>query len=136
MADPGDGFGSKSTCENYCAGHGPTPGPGQDTYRCNTTIGICEKCKKGDTGCGPDRATECANCKPPPPDPTKKYKCDRTDPEQPKCNECKNSTSSNPDPDCQEKGKACQTCHPKQKLFECDPKTLTCVQAKQQGNIK
>ena len=46
MANPGDGFGSKNTCLNYCQPHNNT-----DTYRCNTTIGICEKCKEGDTGC-------------------------------------------------------------------------------------
>lgn len=66
MANPGDGFGSKSTCENYCK---PVPGP--DTYRCNTQLYVCEACKAGDTGCSPDRAAECRNCKNPnPPSPT------------------------------------------------------------------
>lgn len=91
MANPGDGFGSKSTCENYCAGHGPHPGPGphDDTYRCNTTVGICEKCTNAtDTGCGPDRATQCNNCKPPPPDMKHKFKCNKTDEANPKCEKC------------------------------------------------
>ena len=61
MANPGDGFGSKSTCENYCQGH-----PQGDTYRCNSTSYICEKCKKDDTGCNADRSVACTNCVAPP----------------------------------------------------------------------
>lgn len=129
MANPGDGFGSKSTCENYC--QGPIP-PGGDTYRCNTTSYECEKCKDGDEGCQTDRAQACDNCKNGP-DPTQLFKCNKTDPEQPKCDMCPkgNSTAG-----CAPRGTACKSCAPKQKLFECDEKTLTCVVAKDQGNIK
>ena len=101
MANPGDGFGSKSTCENYCQGPGPHGG---DQYRCNTTSYECEKCKDGDTGCQSDRGQACDNCKNGP-DPTQLFQCNKTDPEQPKCEMCPkgNSTAG-----CGPRGQACK----------------------------
>ena len=102
MANPGDGFGSKSTCENYCQPPGPVPHG--DQYRCNTTSYECEKCKDGDTGCQSDRGQACDNCKNGP-DPTQLFQCNKTDPEQPKCEMCPkgNSTAG-----CGPRGQACK----------------------------
>ena len=124
MATPGDGFGSKATCETYC--HSGPPGPKPDKYRCNTTKYICEKCEDGDEGCNQDRSVACQNCKNPNPDPSKKkQKCDKTDPEHPKCVDCKEGEAG-----CQAGGQCSQQCHEKQKLYECDTKTFTCIEAK------
>lgn len=85
MANPGEGFGSRSVCDNFCQGHDHG-----NTYRCNSTVGTCDKCEKGDVGCGPDRNVQCANCAPIPPEPDhhNKYKCNKTDTENPKCEKC------------------------------------------------
>jgi len=129
MAVPGDGFGSRTTCQQYCGNPGPPPQ--EDKYRCNTTTYTCNKCEKGhDEDCSPNRGAACDNCKNP--DPTKLFKCDRTDKDHPQCKPCpKNSTAG-----CMSQAQACNSCAPPPKLMECDPKTLTCVTAKSGGTIK
>jgi len=76
-----------------------------------------------------DKTKACENCKAPP---ESKWKCNKTDPKQPKCEECKGSSAA--DPDCKSRQQACQSCHPPQKMFSCDKKTLTCKEGS--GQIK
>lgn len=98
-------------------------------YRCNTTSYECEKCDKNDTtGCDTDKVKACQNCQAPP---ESKWKCDKTDPEAPKCAECKGNATA----DCMSRAEACKDCHPPQKMFKCDKKTLVCAEDKT-GTIK
>lgn len=121
----GEGYGSNTTCSTYC---NPHPHNETMTYQCNTTSYECKNCTKGEEGCDKDKVKACQNCKAPP---ETKWKCDKTDPEKPKCEQCKGNATA----DCKSHKEACNNCAPPAKLSKCDVKTLTCKPDKT-GSIK
>lgn len=72
--------------------------------------------------CSSDRGIACGNCQ----DPTFKYKCDKTDPKNPKCNKC----TSSGDAGCQTHDAACLSCVKQEDKFSCNNKTLKCEKSK------
>ena len=110
----GDGYGSNSTCQQYC-----TPHPVVPMWRCNTTSYVCEKCTDDSAkGCDPNRGTACGECSPPA---GLQYKCNRTDKDHPTCDKCKHG-----DGGCSGYNTACRSCAAPAQLYSCDNKTFTC----------